>query len=63
MKAELQEWGPRGEFGDREDMGVHIYSEIECLRIVAKGGALEYHDGQFLNSEATVLDFFGQAWN
>jgi hypothetical protein len=58
MKAEFQEWSKPDSCGDRDDMGVHLYSETDCERIVKRGGMLEYYDGQLLTSELTVADFF-----
>ena len=58
MRAEFQEWGKRNQFGDRDEMGIHMLGETDAMRIVKNGGMLESTDGQLLNSVSTVEDFF-----
>ncbi len=57
MRVECQEWSAQDEFGDRDDMGVHIYSEDQIMRIIANGGVVEIN-GLYLNNHYDVENYF-----
>ena len=59
MKVECQEWSDQDEFGDRDDMGVHIYSEDEVYRVIASGGVVEI-DGRYINNHYDAANYFAE---
>lgn len=59
MRIEFQEWA-REVGGERDDMGVHLYSLEQALRVIRRGGALETAIN-FITTESGVITQYGAA--
>lgn len=57
MKIECTEWSAQDEFGDRDNMGLRIYSENEVWRVIQDGGVIEI-DKFYINNHYDAATFF-----